>query len=301
MALEDSDCQLVYVMPARQFPTGVVMPYPRRAELLAWAAQEENRYIIEDDYDSEFKYRGRPVPSLQSSDENGCVIYMGTFSKSIAPAIRVSYLILPQRLLRIYDEQVGFLSCSVPRLDQAILNEFLRDGYFERYLNRMRNRYKAKHDHLLELLQPLEKDFIISGQGAGLHLILRPKSQVLEKIDQLTAAWQIAERLPAGAGGEREFSKAAEDVVERVLTEAAAEASVRVYPMSEQLLQTMKQLPASGIDGVSAEEQRSREEKSSGEAENGRQPAILLGYAALSEEELEKGVAYLRSAWENLV
>ena len=301
MALEDSDCQLVYVMPARQFPTGVVMPYPRRAELLAWAAQEENRYIIEDDYDSEFKYRGRPVPSLQSSDENGCVIYMGTFSKSIAPAIRVSYLILPQRLLRTYDEQVGFLSCSVPRLDQAILNEFLRDGYFERYLNRMRNRYKAKHDHLLELLQPLEKDFIISGQGAGLHLILRPKSQVLEKIDQLTAAWQIAERLPAGAGGEREFSKAAEDVVERVLTEAAAEASVRVYPMSEQLLQTMKQLPASGIDGVSAEEQRSREEKSSGEAENGRQPAILLGYASLSEEELEKGVAYLRSAWENLV
>lgn len=239
-ALEESGSSLAYVMPARQFPTGVVMPYPRRTELLAWAGAGKDRYLLEDDYDSEFKYRGRPVPSLQSMDETGSVIYLGTFSKSIAPAIRVSYLILPEKLLPVFHEKAGFFSCTVPRLDQAILNEFIQEGYFERYLNRMRNRYRAKHDLMLEVLKPLEKKFEIRGQGAGLHLILKKKEE-----------WEKSEQS---------------------LTEAAAKEGVLVYPMSEQ------KLPESG-------------------PEDSGTPAILLGYAALTEKEIRDGADKLIRAW----
>ena len=87
--------RVAYVMPSHQYPTGAVMTIGRRAELLRWAEGEPDRYLIEDDYDSEFRYRGKPIPSLQSSDEKGKVIYIGTFSKAIAPAIRVSYMVLP--------------------------------------------------------------------------------------------------------------------------------------------------------------------------------------------------------------
>lgn len=250
-SLEASGCRLVYTMPTRQFPTGVGMPYPRRAELLAWARAGGQRYIIEDDYDSEFKYRGRPVPSLQSTDQNGQVIYIGTFSKSIAPAIRVSYLILPKRLLPAFERRAGFLSCTVPRLDQAILDEFIRDGYFERYLNRMRNRYKAKHDRMLELLSPFETRFKITGQGAGLHLVLEQEPE---------------EGYTAGQW-------------EQLLTAKARERGVLVYPMEEQRLE------ASGT----ADQDLSKDKN---------QPSrILLGYAALSEDEMQKGMEGLALAW----
>ena len=254
-ALEESDCWLAYLMPARQFPTGVVMPYPRRAELLSWAAEKEGRYLIEDDYDSEFKYRGRPVPSLQSMDAGGKVIYLGTFSKSIAPAIRVSYLILPKDLLPAFHEKAGFLSCTVPRLDQAILNEFIQEGYFERYLNRMRNHYRSKHDRMLELLKPLEKKFDIRGQGAGLHLVLHLKN---------SAACADA------AGGQE---KIGQDEIEQKLADAARAQGVIVYPLSEQKL---------------PENSSSRRQVA---------PAILLGYAALTEEEIREGTQKLIQAW----
>ena len=120
--------------------------------------REPDRYLIEDDYDSEFRYRGKPIPSLQSSDEKGKVIYIGTFSKAIAPAIRVSYMVLPETLLEMYRRDCSFYSCTVSRIDQRILNEFIRDGYFERHLNKMRMRYRAKHDQLLEGLAPFQKN-----------------------------------------------------------------------------------------------------------------------------------------------
>ena len=252
-ALRRSGCRLAYVMPARQFPTGIVMQYPRRAEFLSWASGEADGYIIEDDYDSEFKYRGRPVPSLQSADQNDRVIYMGTFSKAIAPAIRISYLILPKRLLETFHQKAGFLSCTVPRLDQAVLNEFIKDGYFERYLNRMRNRYKAKHDRLLELLAPLEKDFVITGQGAGLHLVL-------------TLRREAALRM----GVDEPYDKAEEELSRR-----AGEKGVCVYPMSEQRM-------SEGNVNVTGK----------------MQPAILLGYAALTEEEMDEGIRLLQEAWK---
>ena len=179
--LSRSSADVAYVMPSHQYPTGAVMTIGRRAELLRWAEREPDRYLIEDDYDSEFRYRGKPIPSLQSSDEKGKVIYIGTFSKAIAPAIRVSYMVLPGDLLDIYRRDCSFYSCTVSRIDQRILNEFIRDGYFERHLNKMRMRYRAKHDLLLAGLEPFKKQFVISGEDAGLHLLLTAKGNVTEQ------------------------------------------------------------------------------------------------------------------------
>jgi len=174
--LNQTNAQLVYVMPSHQYPTGTVMPIGRRNELLKWAGKAPDRYLIEDDYDSEFRYKGKPIPSLQASDKDGKVIYIGTFSKSIAPAIRVSYMVLPECLLQQYRERCCFYSTTVSRIDQKILDEFIRDGYFERYLNKMRKFYKEKHDLLMELLKPFEDHFEITGENAGLHLLLTAKN-----------------------------------------------------------------------------------------------------------------------------
>lgn len=173
--LRESGAQAAYVMPSRQYPTGISMPIGRRMELLGWAAEGKGRYLIEDDYDSEFRYKGRPLPSLQASDSQGRVIYLGTFSKAIAPAIRVSYMVLPYPLLGKYRSECSFISSTVSRIDQTILNEFIRDGYFERYLNKMRKVYRIKHDLLLGELKGWETDFSVSGENAGLHILLTDK------------------------------------------------------------------------------------------------------------------------------
>lgn len=179
--LRKSGADLAYVMPSHQFPMGTVMPIGRRMKLLAWAAEKEGRYLIEDDYDSEFRYRGKPVPSLQASDTAGKVIYIGTFSKSIAPAIRVSFMVLPPALLKRYEKECGFFSSTVSRIDQTILNEFIRSGAFERHLNKMRKLYKEKHDILLEELKPLLKKYRLSGEYAGLHVLLTSREHVEEE------------------------------------------------------------------------------------------------------------------------
>lgn len=173
--LERSGADVAYVMPSHQFPTGIVMPVGRRQELLKWAAAGADRYLIEDDYDSEFRYKGKPIPALQGMDRMGRVIYLGTFSKCIAPAIRVSYLVLPMELLKRYREQTGFYASTVSRIDQNILYQFLAQGHFERHLNRMRAIYKAKHDTLLAAIRPLEQDFDISGEYAGIHILMTGK------------------------------------------------------------------------------------------------------------------------------
>ena len=170
--LRQSDVTAAYVMPSHQYPTGTLMPIGRRLELLKWADEAPERYLIEDDYDSEFRYKGKPIPSLQASDKHGRVIYIGTFSKSIAPAIRVSYMVLPQILLERYRKQCYFYSTTVSRIDQKVLEAFIGEGYFERYLNKMRKHYKEKHDLMLEQLEDFERAFHITGENAGLHLLL---------------------------------------------------------------------------------------------------------------------------------
>ena len=180
-SLEETGADLAYVMPSHQYPLGIVMPVKRRMQLLEWAAQKEGRYIIEDDYDSEFRYRGKPIPALAGYDRRGKVIYIGTFSKSIAPAIRVSYMVLPESLMGIYDRRGRRISSTISRVDQLLIARFLNEGYYERHLNKMRAVYKSRHDALLEAMKPFRKILTVSGENAGVHLLLNFQNGMTEQ------------------------------------------------------------------------------------------------------------------------
>lgn len=181
--LKESGADIAYVTPSHQYPTGIVMPLKRRIELLKWSSLEEDRYIIEDDYDSEFRYKGKPIPALQGYDKNEKVIYLGTFSKSIAPAIRMSYMVLPNPLLKQYEERFGHVHSTVSKVDQMIVQKFIEEGYFERHLNKTRAMYKNRHDVLLEALKPLLGISRISGEHAGVHILLTfPKEYSEERL-----------------------------------------------------------------------------------------------------------------------
>ncbi len=183
--LEESGADIAFVMPSHQYPLGIVMPIKRRMELLKWADREAGRYIIEDDYDSEFRYKGKPIPSLKGYDSHEKVIYMGTFSKSIAPAIRISYMVLPRPLLKQYWEKSSFLNSTVSKVDQLVLQRFMEEGYYERHLNKTRALYKSRHDTLLACLKSFQSKCRISGENAGVHLLLHfPKGMTEEELIQ---------------------------------------------------------------------------------------------------------------------
>lgn len=179
--LQKSKADIAYVMPSHQYPLGIVMPIKRRQELLQWASEMENRYIIEDDYDSEFRYVGKPIPSLQGSDMHQRVIYIGTFSKSIAPAIRISYLVLPKSLLERYEQVGRSFSCTVSKIDQRVLQLFMERGYYERHLNKMRALYKNKHDLLLSYVKRIKCIKKILGERSGVHILLQFSSGTEEE------------------------------------------------------------------------------------------------------------------------
>lgn len=179
--LEASNVDIAYVTPSHQFPTGSVLSATKRAQLLNWATAEPERFIIEDDYDSEFRYTSRPIPALQSMDVSGRVIYLSTFSKSLMPSLRLAYMVLPKRLLRYYQQTFIHYSSSVPRLDQHFVAEFMKDGHFSRHLNRMRKLYKRKLEHLTESLAPYAPAVTISGEQAGMHIVLTVQTGLSEK------------------------------------------------------------------------------------------------------------------------
>ena len=235
--LEKSGADTAYVMPSHQFPMGMVMPMKRRMELLKWAQSTEERYIIEDDYDSEFRYKGQPIPALAGFDQKGCVIYLGTFSKSLAPSVRVSYMVLPVSLMNAYLSLGHPFSVTVSKTDQKILELFLREGYYERHLNRMRAVYKNKHDMMVRLLKDMSHICTFSGENAGVHLLVGFHNGLTEK--------------------------------EAVLR--AEKAGIKVYGVSEYRIQKA-------------------------ETENAQ---VLLGYATLREEDIEKAMNELKRLWEN--
>jgi GntR family transcriptional regulator/MocR family aminotransferase len=180
-SLTKSKANIVYVTPSHQYPLGIIMPITRRLELLNWASEAPSRYIIEDDHDSEFRYKGKPIPSLQGIDSDGTVIYLGTFSRALTPALRIAYMVLPDKLFRIYKEHFSYYSSTVSRVDQHILAEFIMGGYFERHLNKMRTIYKSKHDLLIQLLKIFGDKIEIEGENAGLHLVLRFHTKLSEE------------------------------------------------------------------------------------------------------------------------
>lgn len=166
--LKKSDSDFCVLTPAHQFPTGVIMNMQRRVELLN---MEKIKYIIEDDYDSEFKYSKRPVPALKSIDINDKVIYIGSFSKSISPSFRVSFMVLPFDLVEKYNRIFKYFICPVSIMVQKMLTSFIESGEFEKHLNRMRKIYSKKRQLLMDMLSE-RKDITIRGADAGLHLVL---------------------------------------------------------------------------------------------------------------------------------
>lgn len=181
LKLEQSGADIACISPSHQFPTGNIMPVSRRIKLLNWANEKEGRYIIEDDYDSEFKYSGKPIPSLQSLDIGGKVIYMGTFSKSLTPALRISYMVLPDKLLKTYKNNLDFYICPVSTFQQKTLYSFINEGHFGRHLNKMRNVYKRKREILVSEIKKQLPYAEISGAKVGLHLLIKVKKTISEK------------------------------------------------------------------------------------------------------------------------
>ena len=178
--LKSSEAKAVYLTPSHQFPTGVVMPIKRRKEILGWAAGED-RYIIEDDHDSEFRYKGLPIPPLKAIDTGNKVVYLGTFSRTIAPAIRIGFMVLPDGLLKVYRKKLAFLACTVPRIDQAVLTEFILGGHYERHINKARKIYKSRHDKLISSLKVFGDKVKIMGGNAGMHLMVKFKFDMTDE------------------------------------------------------------------------------------------------------------------------
>lgn len=177
--LKKSKSDFCVITPAHQFPTGVIMNMQRRVELLN---MKKIKYVIEDDYDSEFKYSKRPVPALKSIDVNDKVIYIGSFSKSISPSFRVSFMVLPFDLVEKYNKIFKFFICPVSIMVQKMLTTFIETGEFEKHLNRMRKIYSKKRQLLMDMLNE-RKDITIKGADAGLHVVLEyPKNYSEEYI-----------------------------------------------------------------------------------------------------------------------
>jgi GntR family transcriptional regulator / MocR family aminotransferase len=170
--LKKTAANIVYVTPSHQFPTGAVLSANRRTQLLKWAAEVPNRYIIEDDYDSEFRYIGKPIPALQGLDQHDCVIYLSTFTKSLMPSLRVAFFVLPPKLVAHYQENFNYYSSTVPRFEQHILANFMKDGHFSKHLNRMRKIYRKKHDKCIDVFSTYYPQIEISGDAAGTNILI---------------------------------------------------------------------------------------------------------------------------------
>ncbi|MBP1996379.1 MocR-like pyridoxine biosynthesis transcription factor PdxR [Paenibacillus eucommiae] len=172
--------QAVYVTPSHQFPYGMTMSAGKRIKLLQWAT-EQNAYIVENDYDGEFRYSGRPIPSLQSFDEEGRVIYVGTFSRSLTPSFRLSYLVLPLPLLERFRERKHSYDQLASPIFQMTLQMFMQTGDFERHMRKMRSVYHKKRDVLLSALRQAFPEHVdIIGADSGLHVLLRVQSRMSE-------------------------------------------------------------------------------------------------------------------------
>jgi GntR family transcriptional regulator/MocR family aminotransferase len=165
------EARLVYVSPSHQYPTGATMSASRRLALLAWAARA-GAWVVEDDYDSEFRYASRPLPALQGLDGAGRVVYVGTFSKTLLPALRLGYLVVPDALVDTFRAARAVVDRQSPIVDQAVLAEFLEAGHFARHVRRMRALYAERQAALVEAARHrLDGLLEVRPAGAGMHLV----------------------------------------------------------------------------------------------------------------------------------
>jgi len=178
--------KLVYVTPSHQFPTGAILSLARRLELLAWA-QESGALILEDDYDSEYRYGDRPIPALQGLDSNASVLYMSSFSKVLFPALRIGYLVLPQPLVSLFARAKWLCDRHQPLLDQQVLATFIEEGHLERHLHKMRLVYDQRRQALVQSLQETFGEQVsVVGERAGLHVMVHfqtslPDEEVIQR------------------------------------------------------------------------------------------------------------------------
>lgn len=177
-ALTGKKIDAVHISPSHHFPTGRVMPVSRRQHLLNWA-REHHGFIIEDDYDSEFRFSGRPIPAMAGMDRDH-VIYMNTFSKTLAPSIRIAYMVLPDELMKKYREELNFYSSTVSSFEQYTLANFISGGYYERHINRMRNYYRDYRNTIISAIKqsPIDSKVTIEEENAGLHFILGIRKKI---------------------------------------------------------------------------------------------------------------------------
>ena len=182
--LDQKGITVAHVSPEHHFPIGLVMPVGRRQELLRWAAEEPERYIVEDDFDCEFRMVGKPVPSMQSMDRNHRVIYINTFSKTMVPSLRIGYMVLPEKLMERYISTMNFYSCTVSNFEQYTLAAFINKGHFEKHINRLRIHYHDKRDMLLQCIKssPLFNHVTIKGEDAGLHFLMKIDTELTDEI-----------------------------------------------------------------------------------------------------------------------
>lgn len=165
---------LMIVTSNHQFPTGYIMPLKERQELLNWANKFPERYIIENDYDSEFKYSGIPIPSLKYLDRKNRVIYLSSFTRTISPGIRLAYMVLPSNLITKYNKLYSDHSASLSTFEQWIIHDFIVEGHFSKHLNRSRTFYKKKRDLFTKTIKKYDPHAEIFGEEAGLHLLVKP-------------------------------------------------------------------------------------------------------------------------------
>lgn len=189
--LTKTKANIVHVSPGHHFPTGTIMSIGRRQKLLEWAQEERERYIIEDDYDSEFRFSKRPIPAIQSLNHNHRVIYFNTFSKTLAPSVRISYMVLPRKLMDRYISRMNFYSCTVSAFEQYAMAQFMEKGYFERHIHRMKNYYRTKRDEIWKTLQQSQiwDKVNVEEKDAGNHLIIKVNTDLSDTV----LKWQAKE------------------------------------------------------------------------------------------------------------
>ena len=268
-ALAQSRCTLAYVTPSHQFPLGHVMPVRNRLRLIDWAKAGGN-VIIEDDYDSELRYAGTPVPSMQGlhpGGPDGAVVYTGTFSKILSPALRISYMVLPPALLEVYRQRHRHHHAMVPLLEQRVLARFMARGHWDRHVRRMRTVYRQRHDAMLRAIAAhFGGRATVIGQGAGLHVVVRLRHT---------------------------------DADEQELALRAGRAGIRLLPFSETRLAAS---PEAFRDGDPARPPADIPADLAAHLTGGHRdasaaaPLMLLGFGGMNPDELEQGVARLYRA-----
>jgi GntR family transcriptional regulator / MocR family aminotransferase len=174
--------RLVFVTPSHQFPTGAILPLSRRMALLAWA-RRANAVIVENDHDGEFHYEGRPLESMQGLDRGGRIVYMGTFSRTVFPALRIGYLIVPKALAAAFTAAKWLNDLHSATLEQQTLAEFITSGMYERHLRRLRRRNNARRTVLMEAIRTHLGDRVeVTGDGSGAHVVVWPRKRVSEEV-----------------------------------------------------------------------------------------------------------------------